>query len=828
MPRYQKDINAIYISERMQENLRHIKESTMTSIVAPMGYGKTTAALWYLNEQQRKGDAVFRVNIYSSDVNLFWQSFCSAFRGTELGERLSGMDFPIGQTAVHMLIQDMMDYLNTLEKDMFLLIDDCHLMEDSRVFSMLFSLCDIPTRKLHMIVVSRSVVFMRGEELHLGNKLHRITVDDMRLNRTELSAYLRRCGIDLSEDDFETLFLNSEGWFSCVYLNLRNYEKNGTLLSKGEDIYSMIGETLYAGYQESEQRFLIDLCIADEFSIKQAAFITERDDTRAIIKSLAQNNAFIRYLPDTDTFRFHHMLRGYVERLFGQLPDRQQRDLKIRYGQWYESQKQYHQAIIFLGQAEDRRSALRVIGLDRATQLSAIAPEWTLALLKNCTEEEMVAEPQGLLVLMRRLFSWQQIPKMLELKELVLKAAKQPERTEDERNNLLGDCDLMMSFLRYNDISAMSHFHRSACQRMTRSSICIQKEGPFTFGSPSVLLMFHRESGKLDHEICEMNQCMPHYYQVTDGHGMGAEQIMEAEAFYNRGQFVDAHIMLEHARASAAEKRQHYILLCCDFLALRMNYCGKLPLQENGYEERMEQFKKLHDPILFNVLDGCFAYAYALSGDGEKIPKWIREGRLSEANLLNPSRSMFEIIYNQVLLLQKQYATVLGRGNILLRACQAIPYLLCEIHLHIQLAAASYALGRQEAAVTELKTALDQAMPDDILMPFAENGQFLMPILKHLPTQYADAVEKISDLYEEIAKTQIPDDSLLSSLTDREAMIARLAAAGMNRKEISQELFLSENTVRNNLTRIFDKLNITGTPKQKQLMLAKLISVERT
>ncbi len=42
MARYAKDINAIYISERMQENLRHIKESAITSIVAPMGYGKTT------------------------------------------------------------------------------------------------------------------------------------------------------------------------------------------------------------------------------------------------------------------------------------------------------------------------------------------------------------------------------------------------------------------------------------------------------------------------------------------------------------------------------------------------------------------------------------------------------------------------------------------------------------------------------------------------------------------------------------------------------------------------------------------------------------------
>ncbi len=239
----------------------------------------------------------------------------------------------------------------------------------------------------------------------------------------------------------------------------------------------MIGETLYAGYDQTEQEFLVDLCIADEFSAEQAEFITRNSNTRAIMRSLAQNNAFIRYLPDTDTFRFHHMLRGYVEQLFTQLPAEQQRALKLRYGQWYEAQKMYHQAILFFAQAEDRRSALRVIGLDRATQLSSIAPEWTLSLLNSCTEEELLAEPQALLVLMRRLFSWQQIPKMLELKNLLLKAAEQPGLSQEERNNLLGDCDLMMSFLRYNNISAMSELHQSACRLMTRPSISIQKNG---------------------------------------------------------------------------------------------------------------------------------------------------------------------------------------------------------------------------------------------------------------------------------------------------------------------------------------------------------------
>ena len=39
------DLNAIYISERVQETLRPVSVSALTAVVAPMGYGKTTAIL---------------------------------------------------------------------------------------------------------------------------------------------------------------------------------------------------------------------------------------------------------------------------------------------------------------------------------------------------------------------------------------------------------------------------------------------------------------------------------------------------------------------------------------------------------------------------------------------------------------------------------------------------------------------------------------------------------------------------------------------------------------------------------------------------------------
>ena len=61
-------------------------------------------------------------------------------------------------------------------------------------------------------------------------------------------------------------------------------------------------------------------------------------------------------------------------------------------------------------------------------------------------------------------------------------------------------------------------------QLMTRP-VMGMRGGNWTFGAPSVLMTYHRTAGGLDRENEEMRECMPYFYQVTDGHGNGAEPV---------------------------------------------------------------------------------------------------------------------------------------------------------------------------------------------------------------------------------------------------------------------------------------------------------------
>ncbi len=92
-----------------------------------------------------------------------------------------------------------------------------------------------------------------------------------------------------------------------------------------------------------------------------------------------------------------------------------------RFGLWYENQRQYLHAIAAYRKARTT-TLLRVIRSDAGILLASLQPGDVLDALNKCPAETLKANPFAILVLMRRMFTWRQIPKMLELKELLLTA----------------------------------------------------------------------------------------------------------------------------------------------------------------------------------------------------------------------------------------------------------------------------------------------------------------------------------------------------------------------------------------------------------------------
>lgn len=829
MPKEKISLNSIYISERLQKSLQPVSNSALTAITAPMGYGKTTAVNWYLSRLAKDSQALLiRISIYSQNLSIFWKSVQNAFSFAGLNF-LENYDCPEDEASAGFLTEILCFQLEKCE-NCYIFIDDFHLLKDDRVATFLCRMAGRIPENVHLIVASRNHFISGDWIVRLGGRLHRIEIDDLRLNAGELSAYIRRCGTSLTDSQLEQLLKSSEGWFAAVYLNLCSFSKSGELPGKTSDIYQMFSASMLNPLPEDRKEFLSAMGLADEFTEEMAEFITKREDVHQILKTLTRQNAFVTCLNDGQTYRFHHMMKECAFRAFRTLDDSRQAFYYERYGAWYEKHGAYIHALSAYRRNQNFAAILRVVQKDAGILLASLKPEEVLEVLNRCPVSVLKEYPLAILVLMRCMFNWKNIPKMLELKELLLASIREhPKLSEEERGNLLGECDLIQSFLMYNDISRMSQFHRSASEKMTRPAISIRSDGGWTFGSPSVLMMFHRKSGDLDKELEEMNQCMPHYYKITNGHGQGAETIMSAEAHFMRGNFVDAHIALEKAYTQIQGNGQESIALCCDFLAQRLSICMDIKMR-NTFEERRKELLQGHNTTWVNIFDSTCAYYYAVTGQTERIPALFGAHMLSTVNFLAPGRPMMEMIENQVYLAQGEYSKVIGRSESILAMCQALHYDLVALHVQIQLLAANWKLGKTEQALELLRRSLSQAFPDGILMPFVENYPYIEELLKGsffgINENFLFRITRMGKEWEmrcDQLKKEEAYPPVFKVLSDRELEITELMAKHMSNKEIAQSLFLSEGTVKQYINQIYSKLQIPGDVRVKRKYLLEMM-----
>ena len=822
MPKPKWNLNTIYISERLQESLRPISRCAMTTVVAPMGYGKTTAVNWYLSERAKaKTLRIIRISVYSDNLAIFWKSAQEAFARAGL-PFLREYPCPTDAAGSGLLVDDLCHALAG-ETPCYLFIDDFHLLTDKRAALFLCMLANRLPANVHLIVASRDRFLPAAEAVRLGAKVYQIGTEQLRLNHTELAVYAHRCGTELSDAQVESLLYSSEGWFSAVYLNLRTLSERGVLPSRHSDIYATFTAAMIDPLPEKQREFLAVMGLADEFTVEMAQCITGEADAGQILSLLTEQNAFVTRLPDGVTYRFHHMMKECAERRFLKLDAETQRLYWERFGLWYEQHRQYLHAIAAYRRSENYDALLRVIRSDAGILLASLKPEDVLDALGKCPAETLKAYPFAILVLMRRMFTWRQIPKMLELKALLLAAIEEhPELSEEERGNLLGECDLILSFLCYNDISAMSRLHRSASAQMSRPAISIQSGGGWTFGSPSVLMMFYRAPGELERELLEMDECMPHYYQVTNHHGQGAETIMRAEALFCQGRFTDAHIELERAYAQVKDNGQINMALCCDFLSRRLSRYTDVE-QRYTFAERYAELLRYHDAAWINLWSATNAYYHALRGETDKIPEIFSQHRLSTVNMLAPGKPMMEMIENQVYLAEGAYAKVIGRSAELLAVCEAMHYALVALHLRIQTAAAYEKLGKTEEARAWLEKALSDAAPDGLVMPFLENYDYIRPLLAR-ETQSLLAAQIMA--LGEAAKarnTASARPAVFDALTTREYEIVELMGQRLSNREIAERLYLSEGSVKQYVNQIYSKLHIEGDTRTKRTQLAALL-----
>ena len=441
------NLNDIYMSDRLQAQLQQIDQYAMTCVVAPMGYGKTTAVNWFLGERSKApGTRVVRISVYSDSLAIFWRNAQSAFAHAGL-DFLRQYELPSDLQGA-MLVMDDLNRALVGTGPFYIFLDDYHLLQGPRCAHFLCKCAVRLPKNVHIIIASRNHFLSEAEITKLCSRVCILGPKQLRLDKDDLAVYTRRCGADLTESQLQQLLYATEGWISAVYLNLRTLADRGALPERGSDIYNLFTATMIDPLPPMQQEFLTVLSLADEFTIEMAKAVTGREDAAELLADLTTRNAFVKRLPDSDRYRCHHVMKHCAMRAFHKLSAEKQTVYYDRYGQWYEQHGHLLHAMTAYRACGDYDALLRVIEKDTGIRLAITRLKIVLADLDACPKSTLKEHPVALLVLMRCMFNWHQIPKMLELKNLLLETVDEhPAWPEEYRSNLLGECDLITSFL---------------------------------------------------------------------------------------------------------------------------------------------------------------------------------------------------------------------------------------------------------------------------------------------------------------------------------------------------------------------------------------------
>lgn len=819
MKKQSKQTN-LYFSRRIAEAMDRIFNYPLTVVEAPMGYGKTTA----VREHLRNAKAKFLMQrVYESTTNGFWKGFCSLFHelDSNCSHGLVQLEFPSDSVSLHQALKLIKDI--KLPTKTVLFIDDYHLVNETGAGKFIEFIVLNEIDNLHIVLAARFIALPNMEELSLKGYLFHIKNDTFELMTEEIIEYYRLCGINLKKSEGEKLYSSTEGWISALYLLMLNFKATGSFTTT-DNIYRLIEKNIYEPFSEDIKDFLLKICIFNNFTKEQAIYIMGNENAVAFLAEIIRRNAFVNYDVSMKIYHIHSIFLNFLHDMFEKKDATYKKNLFQKAGHWYLKSGEHFAAMNYFYTAGDFENLLTVMELDRGSSFGYEHKELIIKFFDECPGELKERHINALLVFALTSIELNEMGLYEKICEEINSLLQSSSLDPDSYNNMLGELELLTSLTHYNDITRMSEHHKKACKLLKKPSAFIDNKGSWTFGSPSVLYLYYRESGKLEQEVQHLREAMPYYYRLTNGHGMGAEYVMVAERHFNQGGFVSAEIEVYKALHQARSGNQPIIIICALFLLAR------LALINGEYACALDLFNKMHEEIelrkaymLIHTIDVCKGFVYAYLQQKSKIPQWLAEGDYSSSRLYFPAMGFPNIIYGRVLLLEGEYLKLLGIMDHFKGIASVFPNVLAIIYSTIYEAVANDRIQRRRPAIDALRQALDLALPDKVYMPFVENCDSIKPLLEELFKQgiYRKDIGRILEIYKTYQKAMEGMqkkyfEESKPRLTARETEIAQLAAAGLSNKGIGQRLFISENTVKTQLKSVFEKLGVDSRSLLKQ------------
>lgn len=848
--------------EQLNAGLRY----TLTLVVAPAGFGKTTllsswvyttdrAVIWLsLDAGERDPFSFIRVLV------MALQTIMPSVGAMTLALLHMPQTPPI-QNLLASLINDLVgrDGRSTFPA-CILILDDYHTVDVPAVQTILMFLLEHLPSTFHLIIASRVVPQLPLGRIRGHSRLNELTISDLQFNSVETSQFLTEimC-LNLAKEDLIAIEERTEGWavgLQLAALVLQNGQASWSTIEtfggSHRAVVDYLTEEVLAFQPPNVRSFLMQTSILDSFCAELCAAIVLPADpadqltltAQAMVEYIERAHLFLLPLDDNRRwYRYHHL---FAEALRYQLRREQPEvidDLHRRAAEWYAQQGRPTEAIHHLVAGHN---------LDQAATLIA-----RHGLQFICVRED-VPTVQNWLKLMPEPFIYSRADLCL---------------IQGWISSRVGPID---SIARWAELAAVANAGHHELQseivalRAIAATLSGDSVGAVALardaleGMPTATILQRAEL----HYMCGLNYRREG--QVTEAIAALYEALALSRLINSRSQILDAlnalaSVQILGGRLQDATQTYHEAvrLASADLgqpASTSRVYAGWAWLlcerNDQGAAERavyqsIELAQQMADPGTLLNSYACLMHIRQAQGDRAGVQAalvqvrdlwqrysggslqqlesramahlarlWLQLGDLSAAShwarqyvgSMVPatlSRHEFEdITLARVWLAENRRDEARMLLEQLRIHAAAAGRTGSEIEIVILQALAYYADDEETSALEALGTALRYAAPEGYMRRFLDEGRPMAKLLKQM-LSYQDTSAYVRRLLAAFgAEMEAVHKDIAVGLSFRERQVLHLLATGCSNAEIATQLVVTVDTVKKHITRIFAKLGV--------------------
>ena len=354
----------------LDENISH----SMTQLVAPTGYGKTTLLLDWLSSENIASWQIAWVTLdeYNNVPIRFWGYIITSLKKAYPQIRFSPHDLlhqeidSISPEALNPLINE----LASLPEKIILVLDDYHTITNENIHKVLTYFIENKSDNLHLIISSRTTPPISVSRLYAQGQVLKITEQELTFTISEAKIFLLDVmHLDLPLETFNHLMEITEGWIAGLQIGALSYHNQINLLSQFSQPQSnnrlvydyLIEETL--NHQNPEiKEFLLKTSILNELCAPLCDYVLEINNSQEIFAAIENANLFLISLDNNlFWFRYHSLFAESLSFQLKRLYPNEIAALHRRAYQWLLENGFPEKAITHALAAEDYEKAADIV-----------------------------------------------------------------------------------------------------------------------------------------------------------------------------------------------------------------------------------------------------------------------------------------------------------------------------------------------------------------------------------------------------------------------------------------------------------------------------------